>query len=94
MATVEDIQHLVAQMEQSLSAKFEEIDRKHTILIQGLQQQFQQHEQRFIILEKASRPVTPVLQPQPVSSNVGPEIRPKARGFQLSLERYNRKPKE
>ena len=45
MATVEDIQHLVAQMEQSLSAKFEEIDRKHTILIQGLQQQFQQHEQ-------------------------------------------------
>jgi len=48
---------------------------------------------RFIILEKASRPVTPVLQPQPVSSNVGPEIRPKARGFQLSLERYNRKPK-
>jgi hypothetical protein len=62
MATVEDIQHLVAQMEQSLSAKFEEIDRKHTILIQGLQQQFQQHEQRFIILEKASRPV---LQPQP-----------------------------
>ena len=26
MATVEDIQHLVAQMEQSLSAKFEEID--------------------------------------------------------------------
>jgi len=71
MATVEDIQHLVAQMEQSLSAKFEEIDRKHTILIQGLQQQFQQHEQRFIILEKASRPVTPVLQPQPVRSNVG-----------------------
>ena len=62
MATVEDIQHLVAQMEQFLSAKFEEIDRKHTILIQGLQQQFQQHEQRFIILEKASRPV---LQPQP-----------------------------
>ena len=62
MATVEDIQHLVAQMEQSLSAKFEEIDRKHTILIQGLQQQLQQHEQRFIILEKASRPV---LQPQP-----------------------------
>ena len=62
MATVEDIQQLVAQMEQSLSAKFEEIDRKHTILIQGLQQQFQQHEQRFIILEKASRPV---LQPQP-----------------------------
>ena len=62
MATLEDIQHLVAQMEQSLSAKFEEIDRKHTILIQGLQQQFQQHEQRFIILEKASRPV---LQPQP-----------------------------
>ena len=62
MSTVEDIQHLVAQMEQSLSAKFEEIDRKHTILIQGLQQQFQQHEQRFIILEKASRPV---LQPQP-----------------------------
>ena len=62
MATVEDIQHLVAQMEQSLSAKFEEIAMKHTILIQGLQQQFQQHEQRFIILEKASRPV---LQPQP-----------------------------
>jgi len=62
MATVEDIQHLVAQMEQSLSAKFEEIDRKHPVLIQGLQQQFQQHEQRFIILEKASRPV---LQPQP-----------------------------
>ena len=92
MATVEDIQHLVAQMEQSLSAKFEEIDRKHTILIQGLQQQFQQHEQRFIILEKASRPVTPVLQPQPVRSNVGQEIRPKAKGFQLSLERYG-KPK-
>ena len=45
-----------------LLVKFEEIDRKHTILIQGLQQQFQQHEQRFIILEKASRPV---LQPQP-----------------------------
>ena len=63
MATVEDIQHLVAQMEQSLSAKFEEIDRKNTILIQGLQQQLQQHGQRFIILEKASHPVTPVLQP-------------------------------
>ena len=63
--------------------------KKLTILIQGLQQQFQQHEQRFIILEKASRPVTPVLQPQPVRSNVGQEIRPKAKGFQLSLERYN-----
>ena len=42
---------------------------------------------------KASRPSIPVSQPQPIRSNVGQEIRPKARGFQLSLEKYNGKPK-
>ena len=57
-----------------------------TILIQGLQQQFQQHEQRFIILEKASRPSTPVLQPQPIRSNVGQEIRPKAHKTQRNYK--------
>ena len=30
---------------------------------------------------------------QQVRSNIGQEIRPKAKGFQLSLERYNGKPK-
>ena len=63
-------------------------------MIQGLQQQFQQHEQRFIILEKASRPVTPVLQPQPIRSNVGQEIRPKAhktqRNYKNILDRSGR----
>ena len=51
------------------------------------------HRGCLVRLQSSCSPVTPVLQPQPVRSNVGQEIRPKAKGFQLSLERYNGKPK-
>ena len=47
------------------------------------------HRGCLVRLQSSCSPVTPVLQPQPVRSNVGQEIRPKAKGFQLSLERYN-----
>ena len=98
MATIEQIAELTERMERSLTQKFNEIDTRHTALIQTLQTQFQNHEQRFALLEQQRQPVFDTFEvTQPVRTltrnTVEPENRRKSRGFQLSLERYDGKPK-
>jgi hypothetical protein len=98
MASIEEIKGLLGQVEKALKDKFEENDQRHTSLIQGLQTQFSQHESRFAILEitvqqmvNPSRAPTPPPQTIPVVRQT--EVRVKSRGFQLSLEKYDGKPK-
>ena len=96
MATIDQIQELVDRMERSLTTKFGEIDIRHTALIQGLQAQFSQHEQRFLVLEQSIVQVpTPAVSPAraPVRNIIEQDNRRKSRGFQLSLEQYDRKPR-
>jgi len=96
MATIDQIQELVDRMERSLTTRFSEIDTRHTTLIQGLQAQFVQHEQRFLVLEQViAQAPTPAVSPAraPVRNILEQDNRRKSRGFQLSLERYDGKPR-
>jgi len=60
MATIEEINRVMKNIEQALSAKFDQNDKRHTALIIDLQSQFHNHERRFSTLEQVvQQSITP-----------------------------------
>ena len=99
MATKEEIQQLLDAIKGALSAKFDENDKRFTTLINGLQTQFSAQESRFSTLEQVVQQMV-----NPAVSSTHPQVLPRtvpisenrekrSRGFQLSLEKYDGKPR-
>lgn len=98
MATIEEINRVMKNIEQALSAKFDENDKRHTALIIDLQSQFHNHERRFSTLEQVvQQSITPAESsaPAPPQRSLTPNesLDRRSRGFQLSLEKYDGKPR-